>query len=126
MKAKLTWDLLDRWCEAICDWAERGRTNGGFILRATAALYLAAMRLETRRKEISSENGYQSGIQEGRNQVLYLLLVIGDENVQHDNWHPDVAQRLFELRQEILTRLSDQKHWPERYPDFETYSWRPG
>ena len=73
-------------------------------------------------------------IQEGRNQALYLLLAIGDENVAHDNWHPDRAQILFEARKEIVKRLRlKAPHypamggpWPKEYPNFETYTYTPG
>ena len=73
-------------------------------------------------------------IQEGRNQVLYLLLAIGDENVAHDNWHPDRANTLVEARQEIVKRLklnapyypSLGGQWPREWPNFETYTCCPG
>ncbi|MBA7702103.1 hypothetical protein ES703_110858 [subsurface metagenome] len=73
-------------------------------------------------------------IQEGRNQALYLLLAIGDENVAHDHWHPDKAHFLYEVRKEIVKRLRlDAPHypslggaWPRQYPDFETYTYTPG
>lgn len=68
----------------------------------------------------------QALIQEGRNQVLYLLLAIGDQNVAHDNWHPDRAQVLLETRQEIVKRLRIQTWWPKDWPDFETYLPCPG
>lgn len=76
----------------------------------------------------------QALIQEGRNQALYLLLCIGDENVAHDNWHPDKAQFLCEVRQDIARRLelnaphypSLGGNWPEEYPDFKNYIWCPG
>lgn len=81
-----------------------------------------------------AEEQKQALIQEGRNQVLYLLLAIGDENVVHDHWHPDKAQFLFEVRKDIVKRLKeDAPHypalggkWPETYPDFEQYSWTSG
>jgi len=69
---------------------------------------------------------YQKGVEEGRNQVLYLLLAIGDENVAHDHWHPDRAQFLFEVRKEIVGRLKHPLVWPQKYPDFEAYSFTPG
>ena len=69
---------------------------------------------------------YQKGVEEGRNQVLYLLLAIGDENVAHDHWHPDRAQFLFEVRKEIVRRLQHPPVWPQKYPDFEAYSFTPG
>lgn len=73
-------------------------------------------------------------IQEGRNQALYLLLCIGDENVKCDHFHPDVAHILFEARKEIVKRLklntphypSLGHQWPKEYPDFETYTYTPG
>lgn len=79
-------------------------------------------------------------IQEGRNQILYLLLAIGDENVAHDHWHPERATVLAEARQEIVKRLkhprSDGVHntvWPplladgtRDWPDFEKYMYIPG
>lgn len=82
----------------------------------------------------------QALIQEGQNQVLYLLLALGDENVAHDNWHPDRTTVLVSARQEIVQRL---KHptpdgamnivWPRLladgsrdWPDFETYLCRAG
>ena len=68
---------------------------------------------------------FRLGQIEGRNQVLYLLLAIGDENVAHDHWHPDLAQFLYETRKAIVHRLKHQ-HFPKEYPDFEAYSYRPG
>ena len=79
-------------------------------------------------------------IQEGRNQVLYLLLGLGDENVAHDNWHPNKATVLVEARQEIVQRFKVPRLdgvmntvWPRLkedgtrdWPDFETYGCRPG
>lgn len=65
-------------------------------------------------------------IQEGRNQVLYLLLGIGDEYVAHDNWNPDHAHFLYKVRKMICQRLKTQSWWPERYPDFESYTYTPG
>lgn len=65
-------------------------------------------------------------IQEGRNQVLYLLLCIGDENVVHDDWHPEKAETLLEARREIIKRLRTQEFWPRQWPDFEKYTYRPG
>lgn len=73
-------------------------------------------------------------IQEGRNQVLYLLLALGDENVAHDNWHPDQAKILVEARQEIVKRLklnapyypSLGGKWPKKWPNFDTYTCCPG
>ena len=73
-------------------------------------------------------------IEEGRNQALYLLLAIGDKNVAHDNWHPDRAQLLYEVRKDIVRRLRlNAPHypslggaWPEKYPDFEKYTYTPG
>jgi len=77
----------------------------------------------------------QALIQEGRNQVLYLLLCLGDENVAHDNWHLDRAMLLVQARQEIVKRLNHPRLdgvmntvWPplkedgtRDWPDFETY-----
>jgi len=76
----------------------------------------------------------QELIQEGRNQVLYLLLAIGDENVAHDNFHPDKAHFLFEVRKDIVGRLKlNAPHYPalggefpKEYPDFENYTYRAG
>lgn len=79
-------------------------------------------------------------IQEGRNQVLYLLLCLADENVEHDNWRPDRAKVLVEARQEIVKRFKVPRPdgvmntvWPRmkrdgtrEWPDFETYLCRPG
>ncbi|MBA7475678.1 hypothetical protein ES708_13203 [subsurface metagenome] len=79
-------------------------------------------------------------IQEGRNQVLYLMLCIGDENVAHDNWHPDMATVLVQTRQEIVKRLKHPRTdgvmntvWPPvkedgtiDWPNFETYPCRAG
>lgn len=69
-------------------------------------------------------------IEEGRNQVLYLLLCIGDENVLHDNWHPDKADFLYEVRREIVSRLRTRQTWPTEasggWPDFEQYTYTPG
>lgn len=72
-------------------------------------------------------------IQEGRNQVLYIMLAIGDENVAHDNWRPDRAQLLFETRREIVQRLKrgmpdgcTTTPFPREWPDFEKYTYCPG
>ncbi len=65
-------------------------------------------------------------IQEGRNQVLYLMLAIGDENVAHDHWHPDVADILYRTRVEICQRLKTRDYWPTEWPDFEEYKPHPG
>ena len=64
-------------------------------------------------------------IKEGRNQVLYLLLSLGDENVVHDNWHPDVANVLVEARFKIVDRLRHEQRWPAEWPDFEHYFYTP-
>lgn len=73
-----------------------------------------------------TEKEKEALIREGRNQVLYLLLRLGDENVDHDNWHPDRAKVLMEARQEIVKRLEHQDWWPREWPDFETYTCCPG
>jgi len=86
------------------------------------------------------EEEKQALIEEGRNQVLYLLLVIGDENVAHDNYRPWIANMLLETRREIVKRLSHPRPdgvmntvWPQikedgtrDWPDFENYTYRPG
>jgi len=75
----------------------------------------------------------QELVQEGRNQVLYLLICIGDENVAHDHWHPDRAHFLYETRREIVRRLEfrdreipEGRRWPKKWPDFGTYIYTPG
>lgn len=68
----------------------------------------------------------EASIQEGRNQVLYLLLCLADENVAHDNWHPERADILVGARREIVRRLRHERHWPEKWPDFEAYTYCPG
>ena len=80
-----------------------------------------------------NDNEKEALIQEGRNQVLYLLLAIGDENVAHDNWHPNRAMVLVEARQEIVKRLKHPRPdgvcntvWPKEWPDFENYTYTPG
>jgi len=79
-------------------------------------------------------------IQEGRNQVLYLLLCLGDENVAHDNWRPDRATILVGARQEIVVRLKHPRPdgvmntvWPRLkadgtrdWPNFAEYTCCPG
>lgn len=79
-------------------------------------------------------------IQEGRNQVLYLLLEIGDDNVAHDRFRPGTARILYEARHEIVKRLKHPRPdgvmntvWPplkadgtRDWPDFETYTYNPG
>lgn len=65
-------------------------------------------------------------IQEGRNQVLYLMLAIGDENVAHDHYHPDRSHFLYETRVEICKRLKHQNYWPKEWPNFEQYTYCPG
>jgi len=79
-------------------------------------------------------------IQEGRNQVLYLLLCLGDENVAHDHWHPDRAGVLVEARRIIVDRLKVPMPdgvmntvWPRLkadgtrdWPNFEEYTYCPG
>lgn len=87
-----------------------------------------------------NESEKQALIQEGRNQVLYLLLAIGDENVAHDHCHPDKAHLLYQTRVEICKRLKHPRPdgvfntvWPplradgtRDWPDFEKYIYRPG
>lgn len=76
-------------------------------------------------------------IQEGRNQVLYLLLCIGDESVAHDHYLPEKADILLEARREIVIRFKHPRTdgrgvlntiWPQDgdWPDFEEYTYRPG
>ena len=72
-------------------------------------------------------------VEEGRNQVLYLLLCLGDEEVAHDHWHPDKAKVLVKARQEIVKRLKHPQVWPplkedgtRDWPNFETYLSRSG
>jgi hypothetical protein len=72
-------------------------------------------------------------IQEGRNQVLYLILCIGDENVAHDHWHPDRANLLVDVRRRIVRDLrhyDETGHintpFPQNWPDFESYTYCPG
>lgn len=70
-------------------------------------------------------------IQEGRNQVLYLLLAIGDENVAHDHWNPDKALFLLETRRKIVHQLREpDRKWPSDagrpWPDFEKYTYTSG
>ena len=72
-------------------------------------------------------------IQEGRNQVLYLMLCIGDENVAHDHWHPERADILVDARREIVKRFKHPRVdgvmnnvWPREWPDFEAYTYCPG
>ena len=86
------------------------------------------------------ESEKEALIQEGRNQILYLMLCIGDENVAHDHWHPDVAAVLAKARQEIVERLKHPRAngvlnnvWPPMkgdgtrdWPNFETYLCRAG
>ena len=82
----------------------------------------------------TKDDVFRLGQIEGRNQALYLLLAIGDENVAHDHWHPDVAQLLYKTRVEICQRLKlNSPHypslggqWPKQYPDFEKYTYCPG
>lgn len=69
---------------------------------------------------------FRLGQIEGRSQVLYLLLCLGDENVAHDHWHPDRTHTLFEARKEIVQKLKHPRQWPEEYPNFETYTYTPG
>jgi hypothetical protein len=86
------------------------------------------------RKAVRDNTEYLKGIEEGENRVLYLLLCIGDENVAHDNWHPDIAELLLQTRRKIVERLKyDAPHfpaiggpWPGTYPDFEKYTYTPG
>ena len=82
----------------------------------------------------TKDDVFRLGQIEGRNQALYLLLAIGDENVAHDHWHPDRAQLLYETRVDICRRLKlNAPHypalggeWPKKYPDFEQYTFRSG
>jgi len=80
-----------------------------------------------------SKTERQALIQEGHNQVLWLLLAIGDEHVAHDHWHPAKAHFLYEVRKAIVHRLKVNApyfpalagNWPKEYPDFETYTYTP-
>ena len=74
----------------------------------------------------TKDDVFRLGQIEGRNQVLYLLLALGDENVAHDNWHPDRASILVEARKVIVKRLKHPFMWPRDWPDFEIYLCRPG
>jgi len=74
----------------------------------------------------SKDDIFRQGQIEGRNQILYLLLALADENVAHDNWHPDRASILVEARKEIVKRLKHSIVWPREWPDFETYLCCPG
>ena len=81
------------------------------------------------------EDEKQALIEEGRNQVLYLLLALGDENVAHDNWRQDRATILVKARREIVEMLKHPRPdgvmntvWPplkedgtRDWPNFETY-----
>lgn len=78
-------------------------------------------------RDKSLEELRETLIQEGRNQVLYLLLCIGDENIIYDNWHPDRADFLVDVRRKILRELRHRDdlptdhQWPRQWPDFEAY-----
>lgn len=78
----------------------------------------------------NSQEEKQKLIQEGRNQVLYLLLAAGDENVAHDNWHPERAQFLLDVRRHILSEIRHRDEnsipWPRDWPDFQEYTYCPG
>ena len=65
-------------------------------------------------------------IQEGRNQVLYLLLAIGDENVAHDHFHPGKAQFLLDTRRTIISRIENGFRFPQEYPNFKEYTYVAG
>lgn len=84
----------------------------------------------TERKPDLKQGAGDALIQEGRNQVLYLLLAIGDENVAHDHWQPHKAAFLLEVRREIVKRLRQEdktgRPWPTEWPDFERYTFTPG
>mgnify|MGYP001575013587 CR=1 FL=1 len=100
------------------------------------------VRLRGKGPALAQQGARDALIEEGRNQVLYLLLAIGDENVAHDHSHPEVAHVLFEARREIVRRLKHPREkgegvkntfWPplkadgtRDWPDFENYSYTPG
>jgi hypothetical protein len=70
---------------------------------------------------------FKLGQIEGRNQVLYLLLAIGDENVAHDHFHPEIAEILLDARRKIVFRLRHEgRKFPDKYPDFEAYTYTSG
>lgn len=72
-------------------------------------------------------------LQEGRNQVLYLLLVAGDDQVAHDHWHPEQAEFLLETRRNIIDQIGirekyrkAENRWPDEWPDFYNYTYNSG
>ena len=69
---------------------------------------------------------YEEGREQGRNEVLYLLLVRGDEEVAHDNWHPDRAELLLTTRRWIVSELQNMTRWPKDWPDFKSYTYTSG
>jgi len=81
-------------------------------------------------RDIELSDREKALIREGRNQVLYLLLIEGDENVAHDNFKPAEAERLLALRRRFLIELKSRDSrplgWPPEYPDFQTYTYRSG
>ena len=64
--------------------------------------------------------------------MLYLLICAGDGEVVHDNWHPDRAEFLLEVRRKILQELqhrdelSAELQWPKKWPDFQKYTYCSG
>lgn len=112
------------------------------VSESTSGLTDEQIRQETGAPFILSGNRRlaAAALQEGQNRVLYLLLAIGDENVAHDHWHPDVADALLNARQEIIKRLKVPRPggvmntvWPQLkadgtrdWPDFEKYTWTSG
>ena len=83
------------------------------------------MSLVNKEKE-ALHNLIEAAVQEGRNQVLHLLMAIVDENVAPDHWYPDRAQFLYETAVEIVHRLRNNKHWSKEWPGSANWRDREG
>lgn len=88
--------------------------------------------LEKRNRELEGIQNHNESIadavQEGRNQVLYLLLAAGDNFMVHDNFQPAEAEKLLVLRRRLVEELARRdkwtNSWPPEYPDFMAYTYR--
>jgi hypothetical protein len=64
----------------------------------------------------------ESLIEEGRNQVLYLMCLIEDRD--RGSWNHEKANGIAEARKIIIGLLKTERiNWPKEWPNFQTYTY---